>query len=242
MFASVLSPRIYRYRGHLLKYAGEFVIIFCSITFTWWFDEWRQEQNDRKEEARLLINLRSNLDLDSINLNSELNYILKSKYTFDSFLDKLEKKNFTDSDSSGFLLRKLIVAPEFHPNKATFEAIKSTGELKLIQDDTLALSIMNLYEVTYQELNFLIEIYNQTSIQTIWNYSIENHDLLRVLGAPEERIFKFEFNDDKERQLLINKIMFTEMAVVYSKFRLNRTLDQIRDLKSRINRRLLELG
>ena len=227
-----------RSRAHLLKYAGEFIIIFSSITFTWWFDEWRQERDDRTEEAKILKNLDANLKQDSLNLATELKFIKKTEFTFDDFLVKLEKRDLKETDSSGFLIRRLIVAPEFHPNSATFEAIKSTGELKLIQDDSLAQEIMNLYEVTYEQLDFLIDIYNRTSIETIWNYSIENHDLVRVLGAPANRIYKLSFSNDGERKLLINKIMFSMMAISYTTYRTNNSLEHISEVRKRIRRRI----
>ena len=217
------------------------MIIFSSITFTWWFDEWRQNQSDRTEERKLLINLQSNLKLDSINLNNELAYIARAEFTFNDFLEKLQTKNLKETDSSGYLIRRLIISPEFHPNRATFEAMKSTGELKLIQDDSLSQAIMNLYEVTYQQLHFLINIYNQTSTQTMWNYSIENHDLTRVLAFPQNRIYKFEFSSDRERMLLINKIMFTKMAVDFSSFRISDTLERISEINKQIRRQLSRL-
>ena len=231
---------IKRYRLHLLKYAGEFVIIFSSITFTWWFDEWRQAKSDRKEEELLLTNLQSNLKLDSLNLVNELNNLMESEVIFEKFLDKLRSNDLKNTDSSGYLIRRLIIAPEFHPNRATFEAIKATGELKLIKDDSLTQEIMNHYEVTYQELNFLIDIYNKTATQTNWNYTIENHDLTRVLSVPKNRIYKLQFSSEKERKLLINKIVFTQMANSYSGFRINSTLEKIGKLNNRISKRLRE--
>ena len=234
----MIPKKLARNRTHLLKYAGEFVIIFTSITFTWWFDEWRQEREDRKEELRLLRNLNSNLKQDSVNLTGELNYVRRSEFTLETFLDKIERGDLKDSDSSGFMLRRLIVAPEFHPNTTTFEAIKSTGELKLISDDSLSQAIMNMYEVTYGQLDFLINIYNQTSTLTMWNYSIENHDLRRILGPPKNRIYKLTFNDDKEKQVLINKIMFCEMAIIYTSVRMENTLEEISQIRRRIRQRI----
>ena len=234
----MIPKKLARSRTHLLKYAGEFVIIFSSITFTWWFDEWRQEREDRKEEARLLRNLNANLQQDSVNLTGELNYIRRSQHTLNTFLEKLETGDLKDSDSSGFMLRRLIVAPEFHPNTTTFEAIKSTGELKLISDDSLSQAIMNMYEVTYGQLDFLINIYNQTSTVTMWNYSIENHDLRRVLGPPGDRIYKLVFKNDKERLVLINKIMFNAMAIVFTMDRMETALEEISLVRHRIRQRI----
>ena len=237
----MIPKKLYRYRSHLLRYAGEFVIIFSSITFTWWFDEWRQERTDRASEALILRNLNANLKIDSLNLDAELSYILKVDLTFDEFLEKLKTGQLSDADSSGFLIRRLIIAPEFHPNKATFEGIKSTGELKLIEEDSLAQAIMNLYEVSYQELDFLIDVYNRTSIETIWNYAIENHDLEKVLGMPGDRIYKLNFKSDEDRRMLINKIRFTQMAVTYSTIRIQGTLEKISLVRYRIRKRLEEL-
>jgi hypothetical protein len=238
----MIPKRFSRRNSYIWKYAGEFVIIFSSITFSWWFDEWRQERNDRAEERKILINLNANLSQDSLNLTNELKYILKAEFTLNDFLDKLTGDDLKDSDSSGFLIRRLIVAPEFHPNTATFETIKSTGELSLIGSDSLSQSIMNLYEVNYNELNFLIDVYNKTSIETIWNYSIENHDLLRVLGAPQDRLYKLSFSTDNHRKLLINKIMFSKMAINYSVFRMSNSLDQIKALRKQIRSRIAQLS
>jgi hypothetical protein len=228
-------------RSYIWVFLGEFVIIFSSITFSWWFDEWRQERNDRKEELKILTNLESNLKQDSLNLSNELSYILKSDYTLSDFLDKLSKDDLKESDSSGYLIRRLIIAPEFHPNSATFEVIKSTGKLDLIDSDSLTQSIMNLYEVNYQELNFLIDVYNKTSTETIWNYAIENHDLVKVFGPPQDRIYKFSFSSDKERKLLINKITFSTLAISFSTFRIYNSLELIESIRKQIRMRIGKL-
>lgn len=238
----MIPKKFPRLNSYIWKYAGEFVIIFSSITFSWWFDEWRQERNDRIEEKKILINLDANLNQDSLNLAKELRYILKVDYTLNDFLNKLKIDDLKETDSSGVLIRRLIVAPEFHPNSATFETIKSTGELGLIGSDSLSQSIMNLYEVNYNELNFLIDVYNKTNIETIWNYSIENHDLLRVLGEPQDRFYKLSFSTPDRKKLLINKIMFSKMAIDYSVYRMTNSLDAIKALRKQIRNRVAQLS
>lgn len=233
--------KLSRRHSYFWKYAGEFLIIFTSITFSWWFDEWRQERNDRKEERKILFNLDSNLKQDSLNLSNELDYILKAEFTLTDFLEKLKNGDLKSTDSSGFLIRRLIVAPEFHPNRATFETIKSTGQLGIIGSDSLVQAAMNLYEVNYKELDFLIDIYNKTSIETIWNYAIEEHDLIRVFGTPQDKIYKLSFSTDQERKLLMNKIMFTKLAINFSIYRIDNSLTMIAAVRKHIRTRMGEL-
>ena len=43
---------------------------------------------------------------------------------------------------------------------------------------------------------------------------------------------------DKDRKLLVNKIMFTKMAINYTIFRMENSLDHIRQLRQKIRMRL----
>ncbi|MFM8348577.1 MAG: hypothetical protein ACKOAR_11105, partial [Bacteroidota bacterium] len=159
-------------KTNLLRYGGEFLIIFLSITLTWWVDDLRQDLEDRRQEKRHLTNLMKNLETDSLNIIREMEGMENSRKGLNDLYTRLDRSGTNPVDSLERYIIPLIVVPEFHPAKSEYEALKSSGRLTLIQDDDLSENLMELYEVTYGQLDFMINITTITFQQHSWDHTI----------------------------------------------------------------------
>lgn len=220
---------------YLPFYLGELTIIFLGITLSWWFEEWRQNKQDRQREALHLINLSSNLGTDSIMMSGELADMKESKRR----LEALEKAIVTgQTDSLGYYVRSMIMVAEFHPNDSEFEVIKSTGEIGLIMDDTLRRDIMTLYEVVYGQIAFRIDLNHQAVIINNWDYAVKNFDLNKVIRSGHESEMKLNLKSDAAILELRNKIDLSLLTTKVTIRRFEEGLSKINQVRSRIDQRL----
>lgn len=233
--------RVFRYfRGNLALrylpiYVGELVIIFLGITLSWWFEEWRQDKQDRQRESLHLTNLRSNLETDSLTMSGELADMKESMRR----LKALEKAIETgETDSLGHYIRSMIMVAEFHPNDSEFEVIKSTGEIGLIEDDTLRRDIMTLYEVIYGQIAFRIDLNHQAVISNNWDYAVNNFDLNKVIRSGHESELKLDLKSDGRKMILRNKIDLSMLTTMVTIRRFEDGLSKISKVRTRIENRL----
>lgn len=220
-------------------YIGELIIIFLGITLSWWFEEWRQEKQERQLEVQHLINLRSNLETDSMTMNSELLDMKESMRRLKA-LEKAIQNNQTDS--LGFYLRSMIMVAEFHPNDSEFEVIKSTGDIGLIADDTLRRDIMTLYEVVYGQVTFRVELNHQAVISNNWDYAVNNFDLNKVMRSGHESEIALNLKSPERRMVMLNKIDLSLLTTQVTIRRFEECLSRITSVRSRVSRRLSNLS
>ena len=227
---------------NLPRYGGEFMIIFFSITLSYWAEDWRQERKDRRTESGHLQNLLANLESDSVLLVSESRGMESSLQRLNELYAKIKSAGANNPvDSLERYIFPLIVVPEFHPAKSEFEAMKSTGGLSLIRDDSLTAELMDLYEVAYGSLDFIINITHTTFQQNSWDHTIQNFDLTVVIGPEPGGTFSRTFTPS-ERSLILNKVVFCSLALKSSLPRFRDCQGRVRALSKRIRSRISAIG
>lgn len=220
---------------YLPIYAGELIIIFLGITLSWWFEEWRQDKQERQREALHLTNLNSNLETDSTTMSMELADMKESVRRMKALENAMENGR---TDSLGYYIRSMIMVAEFHPNDSEFEVIKSTGEIGLILDDTLRRDIMTLYEVVYGQIAFRVELNHQTVISNNWDYAVNHFDLSKVIRAGHEAEMNLNLTSDESKQILKNKIDLSLLTTMVTIRRFEDGIQKIREVRTRIKKRL----
>jgi len=219
----------------LPRYIGEFLIIFLGITLSWWFDDWREEIEERKQEAMHLRNLMYNLESDSATFMEELNFIQISRKRL---LYLSAALNGGDRDSIGYNLTSMILIPEFHPNRSEFEAIKATGEIRLIKDPALIREIMTHYEVEYGKLESRVFFYQKAIMDYSWDFAIDNLDIGKALNSGQQEKFRLTLDNSQEHFEMQNKITLCLLATKITRDRFQSSLEKISTLKQLIKARL----
>ena len=142
--------------GKYLKYAiGEIILVVIGILIALQINNWNERRKASIVEIEILKEIKSSLqkDLDNLNSNSRTqNSILMSQ---NLILDWLEK-DFEYHDSLANHFSQLINLTIFRPKASTFESLKQMG-FRTITNDSLRNQILNLYE---NEYNFHSTIYN----------------------------------------------------------------------------------
>lgn len=165
------------------KFVIEFISVFFAVVFAFSLNNWNDNRKDRNAERKILKEISNGLakDLDDMKLN-ELGHqegIRSCKYwrkvvTNDEFSQDSVQTYYLS------LTRDFIIIQ----NKAGYETLKSKG-LELIQNDSLRLEIISLYEYDYESLRKLEESYVEMQYQN--NYYKELNRIIAPYFVFDEK-------------------------------------------------------
>ena len=133
------------------KYAFlEIVLIFVGITLAFLFENWNQERNDRKMEILVLKELVYNLELDSADLEYNINSDHITKQSF-IIMQKIISEKLSFDDSLAYHFGRVGYFTNFIENKSAFENLKSIG-FNFVSNDSIRSQIIKYYDVSVQNL------------------------------------------------------------------------------------------
>lgn len=145
------------------KYGFEFLSIFVAVVLAFSLDNWNQNRREAHLENKILTEIANGLekDIEDLRLNvrghkqgiSACNYFRKAL---------AGEKVSTDSLMNHYLnLTRDFISIQ---NVAGYETLKSKG-LELLENDSLRLQIISLYEYDYNTLRKLEEEYSELQFQ-----------------------------------------------------------------------------
>lgn len=169
--------------GDWRKYGFEFLSIFIAVISAFALNNWNENRKDAHSENKILIEISNGLkkDLDDIKLNVRGHKagIAACNYFKNAFLGEN-----IEADSLMFYYIHLTRDYISIQNTAGYETLKSKG-LELVQNDSLRLNIISIYEYDYSILKEFEENYYEMQFQK--NYYKE-------INAALAPYFKFDNN------------------------------------------------
>jgi len=137
--------------GKYLKYAiGEIVLVVIGILIALSINNWNEENKLRKREINLLSELKSNLFTNAANLENDVFMQNRGVKSID-YIINIGDNNLPYNDSIPSILFFANLAHDIILVSSAFETLKTSG-LELIQQDSLRIEIINLYEFVYPKL------------------------------------------------------------------------------------------
>jgi len=137
--------------GKYLKYAiGEIILVVIGILIALQINNWNETNKLHKRELALLSELKTNLIVNIVNLENDIQKQTRSMNSFNHILN-LPHINQPYNDSIPNYLSDIDFAPDVILVSSAFQTLKSSG-LELIQSDSLRIEIVNLFEVDYPSL------------------------------------------------------------------------------------------
>ena len=132
--------------GKYLKYAiGEIVLVVIGILIALQINNWNESRKQNIKERfileRLLIDLDSDMELVSYQIEKANLFNEQMKFCIDVILDK--KQATLDEFIEN--LSPLLTIISFDQNRTTFDNIVSTGQIEFLQNQTLTDSIVEYY-------------------------------------------------------------------------------------------------
>ncbi|MBV9960833.1 MAG: hypothetical protein JO072_01185 [Parafilimonas sp.] len=133
--------------GRIKEFLGEIIIIVIAVSITLWFHNWNDHVHERKIEKEFLIGTRNDLKVTAERLDTDIMHYQHTIDYYDTISAQMSEnrvdKKFMD-DNSGNLTNML----GFEFDNSRFESFKSSGYLRLIENQKLLQDITKLYGVT----------------------------------------------------------------------------------------------
>lgn len=150
-----------------------FIIVF-AITLSLLVERWREHAHEQKIEKQFLIGLKKDLqaDLEQEQEDSNSYAALKRGWAYFQRLGNTEK--VFNADSIKNYQWTLQNNTTFIPNNSRFEALKSSGEIDVIENDSLQNLILDLYQSKIPELHMSDNIFSNFKNQQFIPYLLQN--------------------------------------------------------------------
>lgn len=133
------------------RYAiGEILLVVIGILIALQIDNWNESRKTVLKERNLLGELKSNLETNVKNLESDIDIQIKGASAIHFLLDHLDNQR-SYIDTLDYLFEDADFVPNALLTSSAFETLKSSG-LEIIRSDVLRNGIINLFEVRYPYL------------------------------------------------------------------------------------------
>ena len=136
-----------KFSKYLLYAIGEIVLVVIGILIALQINNWNNDKEQRKLEAKYLNEIQNNLRADLSDIVFNINFNESKLKSNKIVLDYLQG-NIEYSDSLEFHMSNLFLSTRTLVNTSAFESLKSRG-LEIISNDSLRQRITTLYEFTF---------------------------------------------------------------------------------------------
>jgi hypothetical protein len=145
IYDTIREPRK-TWKQKLTDILVEILIIVFAISLSLLLERWREYAHDKTIEKKFLLGLRSDLQSDIRQLrNDSASYSVM--YSGWNYLRNTGINNIKlNNDSLSRYGQSLIGTTEFMPASSRFEALKSSGQFNVIENDSLQNMILDLYQ------------------------------------------------------------------------------------------------
>ena len=124
----------------------DIAIIVFGITLSLMVERWRENAHERAIEKKFLLGLRVDLQNDILQLKSDSASYYDLNRGWHYLRNAGIRKTNLNRDSSIKYTNTLTNTTEFIPNDSRFEALKSSGQFNVIENDSLQNLILDLYQ------------------------------------------------------------------------------------------------
>lgn len=152
----------------------EIAIIVFAITLSLLLERWRENVHDRNAEKKFLLGLRSDLQNDIYQLQADSAAYHDMAAGWHYLRIAGVNKLILNKDSVikyGYTLNNTT---EFIPNDSRFQALKSSGQLNVIESDSLQNLILDLYQNRIASLKLTTSYITEFKMQQMQPFLAKN--------------------------------------------------------------------
>ena len=140
------------------KYAiGEIILVVIGILIALQINNWNEDRKTRQSEIKYLTNIKLDIERDLVALDTQIK-LRKNKFaTTESLISHIDGvKPISDLDVLSKNVFSTINEERFTPNNSTYTELTSSGNLSLIENDSIKRLLLELEEL-YKDNQFGIE-------------------------------------------------------------------------------------
>lgn len=202
------------------KHGFEFLSIFIAVISAFALNNWYENRKAAESENKILTEISNGLkkDIEDIRVNriGQEGGIAACNFFRDAVAGKVTRIRMDSLMNHYINLTRDFVSIQ---NTAGYQTLKSRG-LELIQDDSLRLKIISLYEYDFNILRKLEEEYHEMQFQENYfmelnrslapNFNFDQNSMIRDIQLPLE----MEENRKKEFLLFLYKIQGNRVFIL----------------------------
>ncbi len=152
------------------KYLLEFLTIFIGVTLAFALTKWNEDRNRYESSEKTLLEIKNGLELDLTDFN--INKIgHKRGISACNYFRAYLREEPIKKDSIDYKYRSLLRDLISIQNMSGYESLKSKG-LELVENDSLRLEIITLYDFYYEALEKLEETYSENQFYDTYHTPI----------------------------------------------------------------------
>ncbi len=217
------------------KYILDILVIIIGISISFLLDEWRQNLQEKDIEIESLESIRSNLMVDTVILNTRIKRCEVFLWSYSQIL-KYDSLDFP-KDSLKIYLDHTLTYSTFEATQIGYEALKQTGNAKLISNKELLTSIIQLYE---QDLE-LIEEWSDIDKFFVVNEMIPY--TMKTIQFTPRTAYLYDNNEDilkllKSNDTFKNQIKMDELNKLAAKYSYLGILNKMTHILAEIDKEL----
>lgn len=229
-----------------LKYAiGEILLVVIGILIALQINTWNNNQVNNRKEKEYLNNLLGDIEIQSKITLDQIAHEKLMRQNCEKALRNLNSSS-PDPDSLNVYLTA-ITRKTFVIHNPTFQDLKSSGNILLIEDNILRNKILSFYQYSDYSAS-VIEISNLKSISEFRDYLLKESvvnmnylDTVKVAGGVDWSLNSVDVTwaGDMQRQRLKDREFLFQLLNVVSQR--GRTSSVHIDLMSRMDNRIVEI-
>ena len=138
------------------EYVLEGLMIFLAVTMGFFAESYREHINERSKERDYVINIKKDMVADTVNLNIWIPSLYNKILNFDILITCIESPAPVKNGNEMYYLARISTRNGmFEPNDNTILEMKSSGNLRLIQNRELVNGLMDFERNLGQYTNLL---------------------------------------------------------------------------------------
>lgn len=205
----------------MLYAIGEIILVVIGILIALQINNLNESNKLAIRERSLLLELKSNLETNVKNLESDINVQIKGASAINFILDHFDN-NKSYTDTLDYLFQDADFVPDVVLSSSAFETLKSSG-LEIINNDNLRKDIVNLFEVKYP---YLMQETRRLEDQTWSSASVplyQKYFRREVRGQARPIDYKALLNDKEFANMLSFRLLLRESSTVDKQNAINET-------------------
>ena len=247
-------------RTYALYAIGEIVLVVIGILIALQINNWNEERKGKELQQVYLNNLILDLESQLVELDRHIRGEVYAKASLDRVTSMLNE-GFESADLRQYNkdMQSLVITRTLNLHDATFEDLKSTGNLNLITDEILKLNILNYFQTSNRDVYVIrknSEGWHHAVIQDLLERQLANFDVTGMnerltTGSPMLKALEVQqFSDEKEE--LFNQHLRIRLSEIENQLTVKNVLTNRRwaievgllflhDMEDRTNKLITEL-
>jgi hypothetical protein len=158
----------------------EIVIIVFAVSISIWFHNWSESRHDRMEEREFLTGMKQDLQADIDNMQGSQEFYVSSVQGIRYYLKSAQGVPM-QRDSVMQYADVFFGSKSMDPHISRYEALKSSGKFKIVQNKELLDNIIDFHEAVVERIKTLNEKYYEQRVRL--ETAMEKYVVLSKVGS-----------------------------------------------------------